>query len=270
LNNPLIYTDPSGEFWQYLVAAAFFYLKSAHDNRDQDTGKWDWNPFDKGSTFVAGVKTDTEFKEVTGYVAGGSGYYIPAFSYSSQNGPGIGYYSPQGSSFTYPGANHNRASEVVLREMNEVRQAYGSAWQNQSFDENGLLPPVDLKFPITSPYKKDNRIIPELGLNRPHLAIDIGTPIGTPVLSPWSGTVTMAQDTKYGLSVIVKHDYFYADNFIQTGYAHLSKINITKGLQINRGDTIGYTGIWGTGPHLHFTLRFGEKKVNPTILFPYK
>jgi murein DD-endopeptidase MepM/ murein hydrolase activator NlpD len=80
----------------------------------------------------------------------------------------------------------------------------------------------------------------------------------------------MAQDTKYGLSVIIKHDYQYNGQFIQTGYAHLSKINVSVGMTINRGDIIGYTGTWGTGPHLHFTLRIGDQKVNPTILFPYK
>ncbi len=128
LINPLKYTSPSGEFWQYIVAAAFFYLKSAHDYRDPETGKWDWKPFGKGSTFVAGVNTNTEFSDVTGYIAGGSGYHIPSLSYNNNYGPGFGYWSPQGSSFTYPGVNHNRASEVVLREMSEVRQSHGAAW----------------------------------------------------------------------------------------------------------------------------------------------
>lgn len=134
----------------------------------------------------------------------------------------------------------------------------------------GLLSPVDTKYPITSPYTEGNRVIPELGINRPHLAIDIGTPVGTLIRSPWSGKVVMAQDTKYGLSVIVKHDYKYNGQYIQTGYAHLSEMSVTNGLTINRGDAIGYTGTWGTGPHLHFTLRIGDQKVNPILLFPYK
>ena len=80
----------------------------------------------------------------------------------------------------------------------------------------------------------------------------------------------MAQDTKYGLSVIIKHDYLYQGQNIQTGYAHLSRIDVNKGSDIKRGQIIGYTGSWGTGPHLHFTLRIGETKVNPTKLFHYE
>ncbi len=135
---------------------------------------------------------------------------------------------------------------------------------------DGLLPPVGLNYPITSPYTEDNRHIPELNQNRPHRAIDIGTPVRTPIVSPQSGKVVMAKQTDYGLAVIIKHDYIYNNQYIQTGYAHLSEMYVTQGMSILRGDTIGLTGTYGTGPHLHFTLRIGIKKVNPTILFPYK
>jgi len=134
----------------------------------------------------------------------------------------------------------------------------------------GLLPPVNLNYQITSPYTEANRYIPELNQNRPHRAIDIGTPTGTPIVSPWSGKVVFANKTSYGLAVIVKHDYSYNGDYIQTGYAHLSEIFVSQGMVIQRGDQIGLTGIYGTGPHLHFTLRFGNTKVNPTKLFPYK
>jgi len=207
--------------------------------------------------------------------------YSP-FDFLESGGGGAGYYYKDGEYY------NNRQEQVKWKEVyynyikpNSILSLKGQdAW---NFIENyinycisatsggdGLLPPVDAKYPITSPYTEGNRVIPELGINRPHLAIDIGTPVGTPIRSPWSGRVVMAQDTKYGLSVIIKHDYLYNGQYIQTGYAHLSEMNVTNGLTINRGDIIGYTGTWGTGPHLHFTLRIGDQKVNPTILFPYK
>jgi hypothetical protein len=45
LNNPLLFTDPDGEF-AFLAVGLFLglmYLKTAHDNRDMETGKWDWS-----------------------------------------------------------------------------------------------------------------------------------------------------------------------------------------------------------------------------------
>ena len=41
-NNPLIYNDPTGEVWQIAIYLGWKYLKTAHDNRDRETGKWDW------------------------------------------------------------------------------------------------------------------------------------------------------------------------------------------------------------------------------------
>ncbi len=131
-NNPLIFTDPDGNnpFWIALgIYSAYTYLRTAHENRNQETGKWAWNPIDwfgKGSTVIVGVNTNTEFSDVTGYIAGGSGYHIPSLSYNNNYGPGFGYWSPQGANFTYPGANHNRAEEVVTREISEVSQTYNN------------------------------------------------------------------------------------------------------------------------------------------------
>ena len=143
-NNPLIFTDPDGEnpFWIALgIYTAYTYLRTAHENRNQETGKWAWNPIDwfgKESTVIVGVNTNTEFSNVTGYIAGGSGYYIPSLSYNNNYGPGFGYWSPQGANFTYPGANHNRPEEVVNGEISEVRQSHGAAWMEATYLEQGI------------------------------------------------------------------------------------------------------------------------------------
>jgi len=141
---------------------------------------------------------------------------------------------------------------------------------NPPNDAEPLSPPVDTKYSITSQYQETNRTIPELGISRPHKAIDIGTPYGTPIQSPGSGVIIKANNTKYGLSMIIKHDYKFKNQSVQTGYAHLSKMNVSQGMRVDKGNIIGNTGSWGTGPHLHFTLRIGGDKVNPTKMFPYK
>ncbi|NIT99998.1 MAG: peptidoglycan DD-metalloendopeptidase family protein [Nitrosopumilaceae archaeon] len=136
--------------------------------------------------------------------------------------------------------------------------------------EQELLPPVSTNYPITSGYTEGVRDIPELKISRPHRAIDIGTPVGTPIKSPANGTVTFAGNTKWGLNVRISHDY-YGGTF-ETSYLHLSRIqtNIRLGVQVSRGQIIGYTGVWGTGPHLHLRVRLNGYVYNPTYFFSYQ
>ncbi len=89
-----------------------------------------------------------------------------------------------------------------------------------------------------------------------HNAIDLGTPIGTPIKSALSGTIWGTGDTdtacpnaSYGKWILVKHN-----NGLSTLYAHLSVISVTPGQQVSTSQVIGYSGNTGysTGPHLHF------------------
>jgi len=87
-------------------------------------------------------------------------------------------------------------------------------------------------------------------------AVDIGAPIGTPIIASASGEVILARPTGYnggyGRYTIIKHP-----NGTQTVYAHMSK-NITwVGQHVVQGQVIGYVGNTGrsTGPHIHFEIR---------------
>lgn len=88
---------------------------------------------------------------------------------------------------------------------------------------------------------------------RQHKGIDYAAPIGTPVRSVASGTVTFAgTQNGYGNVVIVNHG---KDR--ETLYAHLSRIEVRKGQSVGQGDHIGAVGMtgWSTGPHLHFEFK---------------
>ncbi|HVY36028.1 MAG TPA: LysM peptidoglycan-binding domain-containing protein [Candidatus Paceibacterota bacterium] len=83
-------------------------------------------------------------------------------------------------------------------------------------------------------------------------AVDIGAPIGTPVHTVADGTVIVAKGNgKYnggfGNFIVVSHNGF------QTLYAHLSKVEVTVGESVTKGQEIGKVGSTGksTGPHLH-------------------
>ena len=56
----------------------------------------------------------------------------------------------------------------------------------------------------------------------------------------------------YGNYIVIKHS-----NGTQTLYAHLSKVSVSVGDEVNTGEVIGKSGNTGrsTGPHLHFEVR---------------
>ena len=113
----------------------------------------------------------------------------------------------------------------------------------------GWIRPVVAK--ITS--KFGHRTDPKTGkTNTFHNGIDLAVPSGTPIKSPMPGIVeTVQSGGAGGNEIIIKHINGY-----KTGYAHLSKVLVTKGDEVKQGDLIAYSGNTGksTGPHLHFTL----------------
>ena len=104
---------------------------------------------------------------------------------------------------------------------------------------------------------------PVLGGTLPHLAVDYGAPPGTPVRAVADGTVAHAGwDGGYGLAVVIRHRSGY-----QTRYAHLSRLgrDVRGGARVNQRQVIGYVGSTGisTGPHLHYEVIKGGRRVNP-------
>lgn len=65
---------------------------------------------------------------------------------------------------------------------------------------------------------------------------------------------------QYGNQIEIDHG-----NDFTSRYAHLSKVSVTVGQIVKRGQTIGASGNTGrsTGPHLHFEVRFKGVAQNP-------
>jgi murein DD-endopeptidase MepM/ murein hydrolase activator NlpD len=89
--------------------------------------------------------------------------------------------------------------------------------------------------------------------------IDIGAPIGTPILASASGEVILSKFEEgnpwfggYGNYIVIQHS-----NGAQTVYAHLSQNLVKRGWKVVQGQIIGYMGSTGrsTGSHLHFEIR---------------
>ena len=127
------------------------------------------------------------------------------------------------------------------------------------------LRPRALAIPVqgtTARDLKDN--FAELRGTRPHEAIDILAPRGTPVVAVAEGTVKKLFTSDRGGLTVYEFDPEQAYSYY---YAHLDRYadGLVEGKRLAKGDLVGYVGITGNAPantpHLHFTIfRLGPEK----------
>ncbi len=95
-----------------------------------------------------------------------------------------------------------------------------------------------------------------------HPGIDIANRATPDILAADAGVVSIPpyMGGGYGNYVIIDHGNGY-----KTLYGHMSRIYVSNGQTVNRGDRIGKMGSTGrsTGPHLHFELSKNGVKINP-------
>ncbi len=94
-----------------------------------------------------------------------------------------------------------------------------------------------------------------------HTGVDFAGPIGSTVVASDGGVVTFAGwKGTYGNFVIIDHG-----GGVSTAYAHNSRLFVSTGQQVAKGEAIAALGSTGnsTGPHCHFEVRVNGKTVNP-------
>jgi murein DD-endopeptidase MepM/ murein hydrolase activator NlpD len=97
-----------------------------------------------------------------------------------------------------------------------------------------------------------------------HPGLDISADYGQPVLATGDATVESAgPNGSYGNMVVLDHHFG-----IVTKYGHLSRIAVTPGQNVSRGDVVGYVGSTGrsTGAHLHYEVWMNGRLTNPMRL----
>ena len=123
---------------------------------------------------------------------------------------------------------------------------------------SGLLMPVSGR--VSSGYGR--RRHPILGYTRMHAGIDFAARYGSPIYAVSDGTVQFAgRHGGHGNYVGLSHG-----GGLGTGYGHMSRIAVSPGQHVSRGQVIGYVGSTGlsTGPHLHYEMYRNGATVNPS------
>ena len=97
-----------------------------------------------------------------------------------------------------------------------------------------------------------------------HNGIDIATPWGNwpPIFACTGGVVTRSGWDPWGLGLHVRIDH---GNGYETIYGHMSRLDVSYGQRVDRGQQVGVMGNTGrsTGPHLHFVLNYYGVAQNP-------
>ena len=102
-----------------------------------------------------------------------------------------------------------------------------------------------------------------------HPGLDIGAPIGSRIVAAGGGVVIEAEVEGYnsGYGSYVKIDH---GGGVHTLYAHLARVHLEVGDQVEPGDAVGTVGMTGftTGPHLHMEVRVDGEIRDPLKWLP--
>lgn len=164
-----------------------------------------------------------------------------------------------------------REYEADVKEQNEIIETLEKAIAEEKrklLAESGSVIIYDggqFKFPLAS-YTRisseyGNRIHPTLGVQKFHNGVDFAAPTGTAIYAAYDGkVVAAAYSSSMGNYVMIDHG-----SGLYTIYMHASKLYVSTGAVVVRGETIAAVGSTGrsTGPHLHFSVRLDGAYTSP-------
>lgn len=105
------------------------------------------------------------------------------------------------------------------------------------------------------------RRAPTAGASTYHRGRDYAAPSGTPIYASAAGTViTASYNGVRGNYVVIDHG-----NGLQTWYQHASRLYVSAGQKVSRGQNIAAVGTTGvsTGAHLHYEVHVNGTAVDP-------
>ena len=123
---------------------------------------------------------------------------------------------------------------------------------------------------FSKPFDREMIVTSKFGYRdgRNHNGIDLDLRVGDPVKSMFAGKVRYSRFHEgYGRLVIVRHY-----NGLETYYAHLHRLKVEVGQEVEAGEVVGLGGSSGhsTGSHLHLEVRFKGIPLNPEHLVVFQ
>ena len=118
--------------------------------------------------------------------------------------------------------------------------------------------------PVSAAYNSSSygwRIDPFTGGKAFHEGLDFPANTGTPIRAAADGIVSEADHTPdYGNIVKIEHGAG-----LETRYAHASKLLVSVGERVVKGQEVAEVGSTGrsTGPHLHYEIRLNGESLDP-------
>lgn len=158
--------------------------------------------------------------------------------------------------------NYKKVYEQARREEESLKASLSSSLSNSSsskYTGGQFCWPAPSYTRISSPY--GYRIHPIYNTKKFHSGVDLAAPGGSNILAATDGKVIMAGwNGGYGNCVVVDHG-----GGLSTLYAHASKLLVSKGQTVSKGQVIAKVGTTGnsTGNHLHFEVLINGKTTDP-------
>ena len=163
-----------------------------------------------------------------------------------------------------------------LQESFPAHEIYNYIWTSvrmnpykvsiDSMPDSVLIDCREFHYPTMS-----NRVTSPFGMRgwRYHYGIDLGIQYRDTIYAAFSGKIRIVdyESRGYGHYVVIRHD-----NYLETVYAHMTRVFVKTNDIVKAGDPIGLGGSTGrsTGPHLHFETRFLGNAFNPTKLINFE
>lgn len=102
---------------------------------------------------------------------------------------------------------------------------------------------------------------------QPHYGVDVAIPVGTKVVAPAGGVITLAENDLYytGGTLFIDHGHGLTSAFL-----HLSDLKVKVGDTVAQGDWIADSGVSGraTGPHLDWRVDWRGEHIDAQRLVP--
>ncbi|HET7693621.1 MAG TPA: M23 family metallopeptidase [Gemmatimonadota bacterium] len=155
-----------------------------------------------------------------------------------------------------------RRSELVASSMEDVRKSIAA--KKARFSATPSIWPASGFLSSTFSLHRRHPIFHDL---RPHYGIDISARRGSPIVATASGTV-VAAGWKSGHGNYVEIDHGHG---IRTTYSHASRVVVTTGQDVERGDTVALVGSTGfsVAPHVHYEVHESGRPIDPLrYIFP--